>query len=338
MMVSGKWIDVDKYCGSPPVVTHQSPRPRSGHASTQLPTVPHAQILIFGGADHETFYDDVYLLECRRPTGEIVSHCPRWTRIELLSSDDDDRLDDTEEEEEEPVLPLGCGRCHHSMHFIQSSTSNSTSSKWMTSLVFGNVLISRQDTARAFAMSTMRVEVLDVDPALGQGRWRPAFVQELQQRAAAANDDPHPQARDGHSSVKWRDHVYVFGGKNASGSEYFNDLWRFNCVTWTWTRIRGSGVGPSARAFAELTLAQDKFFLYGGYNGKIQFGEVICGAGAESSHQAGLAVFDPAMGRWDVIQTHGLPKPSPRINHSWTSVGDHLVLFGGRHKGKNMNI
>lgn len=72
-----------------------------------------------------------------------------------------------------------------------------------------------------------------------------------------------------------------------------------------------------------MAATHDKIFMYGGYDGRQQFG--------------GIYVYDVALSRWDKVAATG-DKPTARMNHSLTYLPPHhLIMFGGREHSSRQN-
>lgn len=90
-----------------------------------------------------------------------------------------------------------------------------------------------------------------------------------------------------------------------------------------WKNPRSSGSVPVPRSYAGMSATNDKIFMYGGYDGRQQFG--------------GIHVYDMLDDRWEKMVALG-EKPTSRMNHSLTFVPPHhLILFGGRKHTHRQN-
>lgn len=121
------------------------------------------------------------------------------------------------------------------------------------------------------------------------------------------------------------DQLFVFGGKNATATAYYNDLCYFDIALNQWRNPPSHGSIPAPRAFADMAVSysHENLFLYGGFDGKQQFG--------------GMYMYDIASCRWDKIVARG-EKPATRMNSSLTFVSPHhLLIFGGRQKSVRQN-
>jgi N-acetylneuraminic acid mutarotase len=118
--------------------------------------------------------------------------------------------------------------------------------------------------------------------------------------------------------------LYVFGGVRddfATGQNvFFNDLFRLDTRTDTWTRLAPVGGPPAPRAFAGGAGAprHARFFVFGG----------------STFDSTSLTVFDdlwsytPATNRWTRLGST-TPGPSGRSGPAMWVVGTRLYVFGG---------
>ncbi|KAG6584572.1 Kelch repeat-containing protein [Phytophthora cinnamomi] len=205
----------------------------------------------------------------------------------------------------------GGGRDYHSMHYVQSSAEDERA-QGLRVLVVGNVVVASDDAAvsdtqaeagaGAFDAPTLRVEELRVRQPTLEAQW--------EVRRVDAASMWKPRARHAHSSVVvGGDQVFVFGGKDASSSTFFNDIFYFDAPLNQWVKpaVNPTGQLPQPRAFAGLTASDDgnTLFLFGGTDGKQEFGS--------------LFLYDVANARWDSLAGATLgDRPSCRINHSLT--------------------
>ncbi|CAI5707627.1 unnamed protein product [Peronospora effusa] len=236
------------------------------------------------------------------------------------------------------LLHSGGGRDYHTMHYVLSSADDEKT-QGMRVLVIGNVVVATEEgeaqcgrgtqaqgsaanAAMAFDTLTLRVEELRVRQSLLEAQW--------EVRCVDIASMWKPRARHAHSSVVvGGEQVFVFGGKDATSSTWFNDIFYYDSSLNQWVKptLRPTGQLPQPRAFAGLTASDDgnTLFLFGGTDGKQEFGS--------------LFLYDIVHSRWDSLAgaTRG-DRPSCRINHSLTFVTPcHLVLFGGRRRAVREN-
>ncbi|KAG3085637.1 hypothetical protein PI125_g19165 [Phytophthora idaei] len=174
----------------------------------------------------------------------------------------------------------------------------------------------------AFDTPTLRVEELRVRQPMLEAQW--------EARRVDHSSMWKPRARHAHSSVVvGGDQVFVFGGKDATSTTFFNDIFYYDAPLNQWAKptVNPTGQLPQPRAFAGFTASHDgnTLFLFGGTDGKQEFGS--------------LFLYDVVHSRWDSLANATLgDRPTCRINHSLTfAAPDHLVLFGGRRRAVRQN-
>lgn len=232
----------------------------------------------------------------------------------------------------------GGGRDYHSMHYVESSKDEERT-RGMRVLVVGNVVVATDDAqmhrgggtqaeggainaGMAFDTPTLRVEELRVRQPMLEAQW--------EARRVDHSSMWKPRARHAHSSVVvGGDQVFVFGGKDATSTTFFNDIFYYDAPLNQWVKptVNPTGQLPQPRAFAGLTASHDgnTLFLFGGTDGKQEFGS--------------LFLYDVMHSRWDSLANATLgDRPTCRINHSLTfAAPNHLVLFGGRRRAVRQN-
>ncbi|KAG3065050.1 hypothetical protein PC121_g11481 [Phytophthora cactorum] len=352
-----------------------SPAARSGHSMTFLP--PSRSVLLFGGADGNIFFEDVFLLEpasyehsssrsgrvaTRSSQGEeatgqtgvgiqwkrlVVSHgtafngqsahSPMFSSAPS-SSASPSAIGTGVDRRPPTFIHPGGGRDYHSMHYVKSSEEEERM-RGMRVLVVGNVVVATNEASMqggggtqaeggaanagmAFDTPTLRVEELRVRQPMLEAQW--------EARRVDHSSMWKPRARHAHSSVVvGGDQVFVFGGKDATSTTFFNDIFYYDAPLNQWVKptVNPTGQLPQPRAFAGLTASHDgnTLFLFGGTDGKQEFGS--------------LFLYDVVHSRWDSLANATLgDRPTCRINHSLTfAAPDHLVLFGGRRRAVRQN-
>ncbi|KAG6962536.1 hypothetical protein JG687_00007100 [Phytophthora cactorum] len=224
------------------------------------------------------------------------------------------------------------------MHYVKSSEEEERM-RGMRVLVVGNVVVATNEASMqggggtqaeggaanagmAFDTPTLRVEELRVRQPMLEAQW--------EARRVDHSSMWKPRARHAHSSVVvGGDQVFVFGGKDATSTTFFNDIFYYDAPLNQWVKptVNPTGQLPQPRAFAGLTASHDgnTLFLFGGTDGKQEFGS--------------LFLYDVVHSRWDSLANATLgDRPTCRINHSLTfAAPDHLVLFGGRRRAVRQN-
>lgn len=76
-----------------------------------------------------------------------------------------------------------------------------------------------------------------------------------------------PSARSGHRMAVYKSKLVLFGGFYDTGAEfrYYNDLWVYDIEDKKWQAVGNPANGPSPRSACQLSIFDDKMYLYGGY-------------------------------------------------------------------------
>ena len=90
---------------------------------------------------------------------------------------------------------------------------------------------------------------------------------------------PGPPARYRAGGCTDGQYVYVYGGGNSTGG-YYNDLWRWDPVTQTWTQLANM---PTAKQNIQGAYWNGKIYVPGGFNG---------------AHITENAIYDIATNTW----------------------------------------
>ncbi|EEY70496.1 uncharacterized protein PITG_05908 [Phytophthora infestans T30-4] len=306
---------------------------------------PTGSVLLFGGADGKIFFEDIFLLEpasyansSSRSSGEVArssrqddeetpGHAAidvQWKRLVVshgtafngqsprspmfssapTSNTSPSAIGSGIERRPPAFIHPGGGRDYHSMHYVESFKDE------------------ERTRGMAFDTPTLRVEELRVRQPMLEAQW--------EARRVDHSSMWKPRARHAHSSVVvGGDQVFVFGGKDATSTTFFNDIFYYDAPLNQWVKptVNPTGQLPQPRAFAGLTASHDgkTLFLFGGTDGKQEFGS--------------LFLYDVMHSRWDSLANATLgDRPTCRINHSLTfAAPNHLVLFGGRRRAVRQN-
>lgn len=138
-------------------------------------------------------------------------------------------------------------------------------------------------------------------------------------------EGPSPTGR--HMASVGDDQVWLFGGRFRPAGQtgpyaLYDDLFRFDLDTRTWSVVDVSGERPGPRVNGGLAWdsKRERLWLFGGNTSP---------DGAFYAPQADLWSFDPEDGQW---QSHGSDgAPAPRLFHSvfYDAARDRLVVHGG---------
>ncbi|KAI0789187.1 galactose oxidase [Abortiporus biennis] len=138
-----------------------------------------------------------------------------------------------------------------------------------------------------------------------------------------------PPPRRAHTTIFYKNKVWVFGGGN--GSQALNDLWTLDCgtygnaaaagggVAWgdrmKWEMVNTKGRKPTARGYHTANLVGSVMVVMGGSDGRECFSDIWC---------LNLGAFFFSFSYFDVIYR--------RLSHTATQVGSYLFIWGG-HDG-----
>ncbi len=93
--------------------------------------------------------------------------------------------------------------------------------------------------------------------------WRPLnFVKAT---ITGSSGNIPPTGLRGFGSVHVGNYIYLFGG--VVGNTYYNDIYRLNTISKTWTKLYTTGTPPSPRAWCALGYSGNYLFVFGGYDG-----------------------------------------------------------------------
>uniref|UniRef100_A0A0P4WED7 Kelch domain-containing protein 10 n=1 Tax=Scylla olivacea TaxID=85551 RepID=A0A0P4WED7_SCYOL len=161
-------------------------------------------------------------------------------------------------------------------------------------------------------------------------RFRPLVMRFVRPWGNLRDGIPIPMARSGHRIVCFGLSFYSFGGYNPkiTDTEYvddtwhrtkplFQELWQFNLVSHTWTRIKGEGAMPEELASHSAVQCGPFMLVFGGT--ATPFGN----SSSDSLYQCHLPT-----GRWQKIVTMG-KKPKPMYGQAVCMSDDYLYVVGG---------
>jgi len=138
-----------------------------------------------------------------------------------------------------------------------------------------------------------------------------------------------PPARNGHSAVGGGGALWVFGGFYHNPAKgpwvsctapddnciYYNDLWKYDSPSNSWTKINAGGPAPSGRWGHSADVLGNRMLVFGGNS-----------AGAVSLND--IWSFDFSTNNWQQLETI-INAPSPRYSHVSGVIGSHLFIYGG---------
>eukprot|EP01029_Cantina_marsupialis_P017640 TRINITY_DN396_c5_g1_i1.p1 TRINITY_DN396_c5_g1~~TRINITY_DN396_c5_g1_i1.p1 ORF type:complete len:764 (+),score=215.83 TRINITY_DN396_c5_g1_i1:101-2293(+) len=137
-----------------------------------------------------------------------------------------------------------------------------------------------------------------------------------------------PCARFSHCAairtVKNKEMVYVFGGTSiVDNNVVYNDLHVYDVSTHKWSKPKINGELPAPRSHAAMTIVGRQLYLFGGYN----------------------PLTKEQLKEWNVLNLDSMTWTKPRVggverigrnNHTLTTVGTDIFIFGGRSMEKRV--
>ena len=126
---------------------------------------------------------------------------------------------------------------------------------------------------------------------------------------------PEPRCDHGFTSAQGGK-LFAFGGRAFFPSMIYGDMFVFDTIANSWSKIEASGPTPSARYSMGFTSTPDgQVYVFGGTDGSVELGD--------------LYKYDPSTNSWNSIVTTGF-SPSPRSRMGFAAVPDgKIFMFGG---------
>ena len=114
---------------------------------------------------------------------------------------------------------------------------------------------------------------------------------------------------------------YRFGGTN--GIEWFNEVWKFEVESSTWSLLDSIGYIPVPREGHSAALIDSKMYIFGGRS-------------QDGTDLGDLAAYDLSQLRWYTFQNMG-PAPSPRSGHGMCVWGKEIFVLAGESSSDEIN-
>ncbi len=126
-----------------------------------------------------------------------------------------------------------------------------------------------------------------------------------------------PAGRIGHSAAATSDKMYVFGGRDGSGT--YHDLYSYdpsNGSSGAWTQLSPSGPAPSARSGHTAVMIGSTMYVFGGWDGTTSLND--------------LYAYDTVGNTWTNLTSSVTGSaPSVRNDHTAVAINGLMYVFGG---------
>eukprot|EP00924_Labyrinthula_sp_SR-Ha-C_P004890 maker-scaffold_1-snap-gene-15.40-mRNA-1 protein AED:0.26 eAED:0.26 QI:0/0/0/1/0/0/3/0/526 len=133
-----------------------------------------------------------------------------------------------------------------------------------------------------------------------------------------------PWKRSGAKAVVVEGKMYLFGGYDGRGGNYFNDLQEYDIKTNTWTDTEEEGEEyPSPRTDHTLVHYHGKLYIFGGYDGRLRLND--------------LFEFDLDSLVWTKLAQNNSYVPVSRFGHTAVVDNDDMYVFGGWDGHETLN-
>jgi len=157
-------------------------------------------------------------------------------------------------------------------------------------------------------------EIIKCDKARGSS---PILVPTAQPAGPDSPEPLVPEPRLCHSSLIWKDQMYVHGGHNTvRGTQLFaevkNDLWKYKFDERQWEQMKVDGM--PAKTEHSAVIYKNKMYLFGGYSGEYFTNSLYC-----FDFDTNVCSAVPATGEI----------PPERSAHVGVVYKDKMYVFGG---------
>mmetsp|Transcript_9225 Transcript_9225/g.22639 ORF Transcript_9225/g.22639 Transcript_9225/m.22639 type:complete len:386 (+) Transcript_9225:121-1278(+) len=330
-----------------PQIEGSNPCARGGHTATLVQVGGGPKLVLFGGHYNNdgvyTNLNDVYVLDVDQNmwTTPVVKGTPPEPRYGHSASLVGSRVvffggrgDGGQHYRDLHALDV------HAMTWYQGPSSGGAPAARMahTSTLFGtNLLIFGGVSGPKFFSG---LHVLD----LTSMAWR---TQET--------TGPAPSARMGHAAVLMETNLLIHGGFSLPANSviektevigdvvqacYMNDFRVLNLHTWEWSRLRTHGVPLCPRFGHSIAASGTDLIAFGGWHGVDTTSWATRGkdkpmqpSGNEEQSNADCMILRTSDMTWSEVRYTGVA-PCTRYFHSCTTIGPHLIVFGGYDGGK----
>ncbi|KAF8822001.1 Ras family protein [Cardiosporidium cionae] len=305
-----------------------------GRVCPQLANV-NSKIFLFGGADEEKSFDDLYSMEIEKvnwsalvasgfskPTRRYGHTICSWKDQLILfgglaESSDNNLISVQQKVTAPPFLSSSkqwshCGNTMNDLLLLEVSKCS-----WNVPDITGNIPSARAFHAAAVVKNFLIVHggSKSATPVKGMNDLHVLDLSTMTWMVAYQKGDV-PSPRVGHKIVYYptTDVIYLFGGAGEDGSLYSLDVSGLGTSSFNefvWNRVHATGTAPVGRSFHSLDIVGQRVFVF---------------AGLTSSDQSDLYIFEIDKHRWSRPLFDG--QISYRA-HGSTVLHDKLIVFGG---------
>lgn len=348
-----------------PQVEGIAPCARGGHTATLVgPIEPQkisARIVLFGGhlggGESETGYvylNDCFVLDVDENT---------WFQPRCRGTPPDPRYGHSAALVGTRIVYFG-GRGTSNTHFRDLHALDAATMTWYQGPSSGGAPAARHGHSSTLAGSRLFV----FGGVCGNKYFGDLYCLDLSSMAwhQPETAGPKPAARMGHAAMLIGENLVIHGGfsipdvslasKPNAGqlmqSCYLNDMRILDVARMTWSRLRTHGSPPPARFGHSLCISEEDVVVFGGWSGAVkepnskaafalrnkvtEGGSSMDGAGKAEEEVDYCASLRTSDMRWTPCRFEGVPA-SRRYGHTMTSIGPHLIIFGGWDGGKPLN-
>ncbi|CAD7930624.1 unnamed protein product [Amoebophrya sp. A25] len=331
-----------------PQIEGSNPCARGGHTATLVQAGGGPKLVIFAGQYNDegvfTCLNDVYVLDVDQNM---------WTQPLMKGTPPEPRYGHSASLVGSRVVYFG-GRGKDNTHFRDLHALDVNAMTWYQGPSSGGA-----PAARMGHSSTLYgTNLLLYGGVSGQKFFSGLHVLDLTSMAWRTQETtgPAPSARMGHDAVLMDAQLVIHGGfflppastlekTEAIGDAlqqcYLNDFRVLNLNTWEWSRLRTHNTPISARFGHSLVLSGTDLIAFGGWNGVDKSDSwatkgkerPLEASGREEQSSENCMILRTADMHWSQLVYTGTA-PCHRYLHSCTTIGPHLIVFGGYDGGK----
>lgn len=323
---------VRKWQWANPLIEGVGPTPRGGHTAT----LSGASIIIFGGHYYggkqkgfiylnDTFVLDVNANRWIKPKISGTPPAPRYFHSSILAGS--------------RIIMFGGkgekGMVYRDLHALDPSTMT-----WYQGPEGSGSPCARYGHTASLVGGSKMIIFGGTD---GKNYFNDLYVLDLEIMAwtQPKASGPEPSARMGHTAMQIGGNLLIQGGfyfneeaQKAAGMKqgsqlkscYLNDIRILDTETYVWSRLRVSGTPPLPRYGHSCNISGPDIVVFGGWNEKSGNREKL--DNPDTSKTEYFMVLNTDSMTWEHGKYVGTP-PLNRYGHTTTSIGPHLLIFGG---------